>query len=89
MKKDKKFHPNTVKGGIIETVISLVILVGVFALAVYDNDVSSTTRFYSRIGFYILIFVVALISFLNGIMTIIIVSRNKNKNKEDKTDIGD
>lgn len=91
MKKDKKVGVHTIKGGIVEIIISLAILIGNFALTIYDNFVSSTTRFYSRFTIYLLIFILSFLSLLDGIMTILVILKDKKKNKKDvdKTDSND
>ncbi len=85
MKKDKKKNAKTIKGAIIEIIVSLIVLVGFFALSVYDNSVSATVRFQSRFVFYILVFVVAGLSLLDGIISIpCIIKKRKAKNDEHK-----
>lgn len=91
MKKEKKVGVHTIKGGIIEIIISFIILIGNFALTVYDNTVSATPRFYSRFTIYLFIFILSFLSLLDGIMTILVIlkDKKKNKNDEDKTDSND
>lgn len=81
MKKDKKVGAHNVKGAIIEIIISLIVMAGVFALTVYDNHISTTSRFYSRIGYYALFFGLALISFISGIFVLVSLKKQK-KNQE-------
>lgn len=91
MKKEKKVGVHTIKGGIIEIIISFIILIGNFALTVYDNTVLATPRFYSRFTIYLFIFILSFLSLLDGIMTILVIlkDKKKNKNDEDKTDSND
>lgn len=85
MKSDKKIGVKTVKGGIIEILTSLAVMIGALAIAIYDNSVSSTTRFQSRFVGYLLTFVVAFLCFVDGIVTIPLAIQRKKKNKNKET----
>ncbi len=86
MKKDKKVGAHTIKGAIVEIVVSLIVMAGVFALTVYDYHISTTARFYSRIGYYVLFFALALISLVDGIFTILSLKKNKKEKKNQESD---
>lgn len=84
--KNKKVGAHTIKGAIIEIIVSLIVMAGIFALAVYDNHVSLSARFYSRIGFYFLAFGLGLVSFLDGVITIPSLLKQKKEKASQNTE---
>lgn len=83
MKKNNN-NVKTVKGAIVEMIISILVIFGTFAITIYDYSQSTSARFSSRIGFYFLILGLSFISFIHGV--VMLIARPKKDNKHEYID---
>ena len=91
MKKEKKnkktkFGATTIKGAILQIVVSSVLLAAIIILQVLDYDKSNSTMFGQRIIYYWAAIVFGIFFLIDGIVTIICLVRKRTVDKKNETE---